>query len=111
MASNETDPVRFFDVLNRTIHDNVAHMGGDRSLTLAVVDYKNEEVRLSAQHGEMIVVRGGGEIDLVDTLELGFPIGLGDDISDFIHEKRIQLKPGEGIVLYTAGFTEAESSH
>lgn len=41
-------------------------------------------------------------MDLVDTLELGFPIGLEDDISDF-HEKRKQLKPGEGIVLYTDG--------
>jgi sigma-B regulation protein RsbU (phosphoserine phosphatase) len=50
----------------------------------------------------MIVVRCGGEMDLVDTLELGFPIGLEDDISDF-HEKRKQLKPGEGIVLYTDG--------
>lgn len=109
MASNETDPVRFFGVLNRTIHDNVARMGGDKSLSLAVLDYKNGEVRLSGQHEEIIVVRSGGEIDLVDTLELGFPIGLEDDISDFIHEKRIQLKPGDGMVLYTDGFTEAEN--
>lgn len=75
MASNETDPVRFFDVLNRTIHDNVARIGADTSLTLAVRDYKNGEVQLSGQHEEMVVVRGGGESDLVDTLELGFPIG------------------------------------
>lgn len=51
---------------------------------------------MSGQREEMIVARCGGEIDLVDTWELGFPIGLENDISDFIHEKRIQLKPGEG---------------
>ncbi|MCA1606070.1 MAG: hypothetical protein LC775_11510 [Acidobacteria bacterium] len=87
MASNETDPVRVFYVLNRTIHDNVARIGADTSLTLAVRDYKNGEVQLSGQHEQMVVLRCGGEIDLVDTLELGFPIGLENDISDFIHGK------------------------
>ncbi|MGH6636102.1 MAG: PP2C family protein-serine/threonine phosphatase [Gammaproteobacteria bacterium] len=109
MTSDEGFPVRFFDVLNRTIHADIARMGGDKSLTLAVLDYKGGEVRMSGQHEEMIVVRRDGAIELVDTLELGFPIGLDDDIARFIKEKRVQLRPGDGIVLYTDGFTEAEN--
>lgn len=109
MASDESFPVRFFDVLNQTIHADIARMGGDKSLTLAVLDHKGGEVRMSGQHEEMIVVRGAGEIELVDTLDLGFPIGLDDDIASFIKEKRVQLRPGDGIVLYTDGFTEAEN--
>jgi serine phosphatase RsbU (regulator of sigma subunit) len=109
MASDESFPVQFFDVLNRTIHGNVARMGGDKSLTLAVLDYKNGEIKLSGQHEVVIVVRRDGAIELVDTLELGFPVGLDNEIADFISESKVQLKPGDGIVLYTDGFTEAEN--
>ncbi len=48
-------------------------------------------------------------MELVDTLDLGFPIGLDDEIADFVAEMTIHLQPGDGIVLYTDGITEAEN--
>ena len=109
IASKDSDPVRFFQVLNRTLHDNIARMRGDRSLSLAVLDFKDGEVRVSGQHEQIIVVRRGGQVELVDTLDLGFPIGLYDDIASFVHEKKVRLGAGDGVVLYTDGFTEAEN--
>lgn len=110
VSGNEGDPVRFFQVLNRTLHDNIARMRGDKSLSLAVLDFKDGEVRISGQHEQIIVVRRGGQVELVDTLDLGFPIGLYDDITPFVHEKKLRLRAGDGVVLYTDGFTEAENS-
>lgn len=111
LTSEETDVVHFFNVLNRTIYNNTQRMQSDKSLTLALIDYDRErgELRLSGQHEYIIVVRQHGKLDLIDTLDLGFPIGLDEDISPFVAELSIRLQPGDGIVLYTDGITEAEN--
>jgi serine phosphatase RsbU (regulator of sigma subunit) len=53
-------------------------------------------------------VRRGGEIERVDTVDLGFPIALHDDIAEFISHISIELQLGDGIVLYTDGIPEAK---
>ncbi len=109
LTIGETDPVRFLDALNRALYGNVQRMGTDKILTLSLIDYAHGEVKLSGQHEEMILVRQDGEVELVDTMDLGFPIALDDNIADFIHHTTVQLEPGDGIVLYTDGITEAEN--
>ncbi len=109
MTVGETDPVRFLDTINRALYGNVQRMGTDKNLTLSLIDYADGEVRLSGQHEEMIVVRKGGVVELVDTIDLGFPIGLTDEIAEFIDQITVALQPGDGIVLYTDGITEAEN--
>jgi len=108
LANNETDPVKFLDALNRTIYGNVERMNSDKNLTLCLLDYAEGVVSLSGQHEDAIVVRADGTIELIDTMDLGFPIGLDAEIADFIAETSVQLCPGDGIVLYTDGITEAE---
>lgn len=110
LTSGENDPVRFLDILNRTLYQNVQRMGTDKNLTLALLDYADGKVRLSGQHEEMIVARRGGAVELVDTIDLGFPIGLDNEIADFISHTTVCLAPGDGVVLYTDGITEAENA-
>jgi serine phosphatase RsbU (regulator of sigma subunit) len=66
-------------------------------------------VRLSGQHEELILVRKGGEVERVDTGNLGFPIGLMDEATDFFNQTTLDLEPGDGFVLYTDGVSEAEN--
>ena len=103
----EADPVRFLDVLNRTLYKNVQRMNSEKSLTLALLNYSQGRVSISGQHEETLVVRKGGEIERVDTMELGFPLALDDDIAGFISQVSIELQPGDGVVLYTDGIPEA----
>lgn len=105
----EADPVRFLDVLNRTIYQNIQRMNSEKNLTLAVLNWYAGEVVVSGQHEELIVVRSGGSIERIDTMDLGFPIGLEKEIAHFVGQKRVQLNPSDGFVLYTDGFTEAEN--
>jgi len=102
-----TDPVQFLDILNRTIYRNVQRINPYKNLTLSVLDYADGTLSLSGQHEEMIVVRAGGEVERIDTENLGFPIGLEEEIADFIASEQVQLHPGDAVVLYTDGITEA----
>jgi len=109
LQSEENDPVRFLDILNRTIYGNVQRMSSDKNLTLAMIDYEDGKLTLSGQHEEIIVVRKNGDLERFDTVDLGFPIGLEEEIFSFLDQKQIELEMGDVMVLYTDGITEAEN--
>ena len=105
---DETDPVKILNTINRTIYDNVQRMNSEKNLTLALLDYQDGQLSLSGQHEYLIVVRQG-EVEVIDTVDLGFPIGLEEDIADFVAEVKVPLNLGDVVVLYTDGITEAEN--
>ncbi|KPQ40740.1 MAG: sigma-B regulation protein RsbU (phosphoserine phosphatase) [Phormidium sp. OSCR] len=106
----ETDPRKFLDVINRTIYQNVQRMQSDKNLSLCLIDYHDGLLKLSGQHEEVIIAREEG-IERVDTIDLGFPIGLDTNILEFINGQHLYLNPGDVVVLYTDGITEAENRH
>jgi sigma-B regulation protein RsbU (phosphoserine phosphatase) len=57
----------------------------------------------------MLVVRCDGTVEVVDTIDLGFPVALTAEIADFIQHTTVRLQPGDGVVRYTDGITEAEN--
>ncbi|NJM21612.1 MAG: SpoIIE family protein phosphatase [Richelia sp. SM1_7_0] len=110
LESNETDPQKFLNTLNRTVYHNIQRMESSRNMTLCLLDYENGRVRISGQHEEMLIIRRGGMVQRIDTMELGFPIGLEEEISHFVAYADVQLLTGDIIVLYTDGITEAENA-
>jgi len=109
--SGENDPVRFLDILNRTLYKNVQRINSEKCLTLSILNYANGQVSISGQHEETIVVRKTGAIERIDTMDLGFPIALDGDITAFINQVIIELHHGDGVVLYTDGIPEACDIH
>jgi predicted ATPase/serine phosphatase RsbU (regulator of sigma subunit)/tRNA A-37 threonylcarbamoyl transferase component Bud32 len=105
----ETDPVKFLDVVNQTLYDNLQRMNSGKNMSLAILDYAKGILTLSGQHEEIIVVRAEGKLECIDTMELGFPIGLEAQIGDFIAQEEVRLNSGDVVVLYTDGITEAEN--
>jgi sigma-B regulation protein RsbU (phosphoserine phosphatase) len=103
----ELDPIKFLDALNRTIYKNVMRMNSEKNLTLVILSYRQGKISISGQHEETIVFRKGGNIERINTMDLGFPIGLEAEIVDFINHTSIELNVGDGIVLYTDGIPEA----
>ncbi|MBP0024917.1 MAG: SpoIIE family protein phosphatase [Roseofilum sp. SID2] len=99
----------FFTILNRTILENIERMNSDKHLTLSLLEYNEGVLRLSGQHESLIIVRSMGEVECIDTLDLGFPIGLDRNVGTFFHQLELALNPGDVAVLYTDGITEAEN--
>ena len=106
--TGEGDPRQFLDRLNRAIYKNIERTNTDKHLSLAFLDFEDGQVTLSGQHEEVIVVRADGEVERIDTLDLGLPVGLEQDILPFIATRDIPFNRGDVIVLHTDGVTEAE---
>ena len=107
--SSQTDPIKFMDILNRTLYGNIQRMSSSKNMTLALLEYTDQSIKLSGQHEEVILVRADGEVERIDTVDLGFPIGLDADIAEFVVQQTIPLSSGDVVVLYTDGITEAEN--
>jgi len=108
--SGEQDIRHVLALLNRVLYQNILRIRENKSMTLAVLQYRNREVDIAGQHEAVIICRHTGQMEVIDTLDLGFPVGLEDDISDFIFSKKVQLTSGDVMLLYTDGVTEAENS-
>jgi phosphoserine phosphatase RsbU/P len=106
--TGEGDPRQFLDRLNRAIYKNIERTNTDKHLSLAFLDFEDERVTLSGQHEDVLVVRADGAVERIDTLDLGLPVGLESDISQFIATRDIPFNSGDVIVLHTDGVTEAE---
>ncbi|NJO97063.1 MAG: SpoIIE family protein phosphatase [Pleurocapsa sp. CRU_1_2] len=109
IENNETDPKHLFEVLNRTIYKNVQRLNSDKNISLSLVDYYDGILSISGQHEEILLIRQG-KIERIDTVDLGFPLGLAESIADFVFETKIPLAKSDVAILYTDGITEAENS-
>lgn len=120
LVNGVSDPEIFLTVLNHVVYDNIRRIETEKNLTLSLLDYQplpttqkqNEKggiLRLTGQHEDVLLVRKEGNVELIDTFELGFMIGVKPDISALVSQMEILLQPGDGIVLYTDGITEAQN--
>lgn len=109
LESQETDDRNFLDIINRTLYSNLQRMNCEKNMSLALLDYVGGNLGISGQHEEVILVRADATVERIDTLDLGFPIGLSLDVAEFFAQTQVQLNPGDGVVLYTDGITEAEN--
>lgn len=109
LESNQSDPVQFLDILNRTLYGNIRRMESPKNMTLALLDYSDGMMKISGQHEEIIIIRANGEVEQIDTMNLGFPIALVDEIVDFITSEEVELNLGDVVILYTDGITEAKN--
>lgn len=103
------DPAIFLEVLNRAIYKNVERTKSGKHLSLAFLDYEDGKVTISGQHEEVILIQRDGTVSCIDTMDLGFPIGLEENIGEYVSSIIVEFSAGDMLVLFTDGITEAES--
>jgi sigma-B regulation protein RsbU (phosphoserine phosphatase) len=105
--SGERNMERMLSILNRVLYNNIKRIREDKNMTMAILQYKNREVSMVGQHESVLICRNDGSIQSVDTMDLGIPIGLQEDIDSFIMTSQLKLDPGDIMILYTDGITES----
>lgn len=109
LQSDISNPVHFLTLLNLAIYGNLQRMKSKKNLSLMLLDYDQGKLVVSGQHEDIILLRAGGQVELIDTVDLGFPVGLVEDIGELVHERVIELQPNDVAIVYTDGITEAEN--
>jgi sigma-B regulation protein RsbU (phosphoserine phosphatase) len=108
LAAQEQDSRRFLNILNQAIYANLARLGLDKSMSFSLLDYRAGELSVCGQHEDLVVVRNG-QASRHSTNDLGLPLGMLEDLGEYLGESRLAIAPGDGVVLYSDGITEAEN--
>ncbi len=111
LENDETNPAKFMNSLNAMIYKNVhERLSVEKNLTLSLLEYEQAKtggiLRVSGYHEDLIIVRQG-ELELIDTGDLGCPVGFLENMTDYVNQKELIFNQGDVLVLYTDGITEA----
>lgn len=104
-----TDPNVQMNIVNRVLYANIHRIKEDRNMTLALITYRDGRFVITGQHESVIILRKTGQVEIIDTLNLGFYVGLMPDISEMIGQLEVKLETGDMMILYSDGITEAEN--
>lgn len=107
-ANPDVSPVEVECAANRVLYENIrVRMKRRDHATLSVLRYNRDgTVRFAGAHEDMIVYRAAtGEVELVETT--GTWVGAMADVGPMTTESQLDLSPGDVLVLYTDGVTEA----
>jgi serine phosphatase RsbU (regulator of sigma subunit) len=109
-VTGEINPINFLSEVNKIIYDNLQRINSYKNMTLLISHYRNGILTLCGQHEELLLVRNGGQsVERIDTMDLGFPLGLEQNIDTFLATQQIKLEVGDTVILYTDGISEAEN--
>jgi serine phosphatase RsbU (regulator of sigma subunit) len=100
-------PDKLLDVVNSTIAENIRRLGEDKYMTISVLAATNGgRFMFSGLHQDIMIYRTDtGKIDLIETR--GMWIGIVDDINGMLELDSLSMNPGDVMLLYSDGITEA----
>ena len=78
-------------------------------MTLVVIHYNNGKFTVSGQHESIVICRSDGGLDVIDTMDSGFYIGMTMEANVKFRDSEISMSKGDVMMLYSDGVTEAEN--
>lgn len=103
----DMDPAALLCAVNATLTENIHRLRESKYMTLTVMEsLGNGEFRFAGLHQDLLIYRASdGAVDEVETR--GAWVGLMEDIRDISPVDRFFLAPGDVLLLFTDGVTEA----
>ena len=103
-------PEKILASVNRTIFENIKKLGENKYMTMTLMSVQqNGILYYSGLHQDIMIYRS--ERRVVDLMETqGMWIGMLDSIDGMIGIEQLTLNPGDTMLLFTDGMTEATDS-
>jgi serine phosphatase RsbU (regulator of sigma subunit) len=100
-------PKDILHYVNSVIHENIQKLGEDKYMTITLMSVQPHGIiYYSGLHQDILIYRA--ETKTIDTVETkGMWLGMMENINGMIGVDQIQLQPGDTMLLYTDGITEA----
>ncbi len=104
----EVSPCCLLSAVNRSIYKNIQRIGESKHMTIVVLlADRNGDFTFSGMHDDILIRRTDtGKVDIIEPNNAMW-IGIEPDISKFVSSDTLKLEPGDCMVLYTDGITEA----
>ena len=98
-------------IINNVLYKNIRRMESSKMLTLVFLQYNDHKIKITGHHEDIIIIRQSNkQQEIMETHDLGVPLAVLPKIHKLVKEREISLEPGDGIVLFTDGITEARNS-
>jgi len=103
----ELPPAEVLIRVNSTIYRNIQKLGENKYMTITVLaSHKDGKFQFSGLHQDILIYRKNSRsVDSIDTD--GMWIGILDDLNGRIEDGAFTMQPGDTLLLYTDGLTEA----
>jgi sigma-B regulation protein RsbU (phosphoserine phosphatase) len=100
-------PRELVRVLNTILYDNIRlRMQQDEHATFTLMRYwEDGEIVFAGAHEEMLVCRAEAGCEQIETP--GTWLGVCPDVGPFLEERRLRLHPGDLLVVYSDGLSQA----
>ncbi len=101
-------PTDVLATVNTVLRENVGRLGSNHYMTMSVLRLENDRVIVAGHHQDILVYRQRHQ--KTETISVsGSWLGIADNIRDFTTDHEIPIAPGDGILLFSDGVTEAMS--
>jgi serine phosphatase RsbU (regulator of sigma subunit) len=102
-------PDRLLATVNRTLTENIRLLGEDKYMTMhALCRTRDGAIRFSGMHQDIFIYRAAtGAIETIEPS--GCFLGIQEEIEGLLDVRSFKLEPGDAMLLYTDGITEARS--
>ncbi|MCP4351503.1 MAG: PP2C family protein-serine/threonine phosphatase [Desulfobacterales bacterium] len=111
LENPDVQPSHLLSAINRTIYQNLGKMSESKHMTIVVLAGGRDGLfTFSGLHEDILVWRAEtGEVHEIETD--GTWIGLEPDISHMLSDNFLRLEPGDSMILFTDGITEAQDGN
>ena len=106
-ANPHIGPDELLAFVNRTLTQNIERLGEDKYMTISALKREpNGSFKVAGMHQDLLIYRArSARVERL--LAEGTWLGISADISALNPVRAIELEPGDALVLYTDGITEA----
>ena len=103
----DMSPSELLTIINRAIIINLTKMEQEKFMTItALAVHENGQFTFSGRHQNIMIYRAQtGNVDLIETN--GMWLGIFEEIKGKVYDETLMMAPGDVMMLYTDGVTEA----